>query len=111
MTQVRAPFGKVDAQTPAEAAILAVTIGKGDTNVNVVGAAAQDMTMNLTIGADVPDGTKLTVKWLSDGTARDLIPGTGMNGNSVIGTVSKTTVAVYEKNGASFDHVGAELID
>lgn len=111
MTIVRAPYGKVDVQTPAEAATIAATISKGDTNINIVGAAAQDMTLNLTIGADVPDGAKVTVKWLSDGTARDLIPGTGMNGNPVIGTISKTHVAVFEKNGSSFDHVGAELID
>lgn len=95
------PFGPADTQTPAYAAAINVTVKNRLTVLNIAtltGAA----TLNLTIASGLAVGSKLVVKAKSDGTARDLTPGTGMTGPVVAGVINKTKYQEYIYDGSTF---------
>lgn len=96
------PFGPADVQTlaPAAAGTQAATITNQETIIDL-GVLGANTTLNLTLGS-LYAGAKLTVKAKSDGTARNVIPGTGMTGAAVAGTISKTKVAQYIFDGETF---------
>ena len=56
-------------------------------------------------------GAELILTIASDGTARDLTPGTSMTGVVVAGVISKTKVATYKFDGTNFIHVGTQQIN
>lgn len=110
MSEVSYPFGPADVQTPAYAATIAVTVNNAKTLLNIAqltGAA----TLNLTIDGDLPAGAELIVKAQSDGTARDLTPGTGMTGTAIAGVISKTKYATYVYDGSTFVHTATQQVN
>lgn len=107
---VRHPFGLASIQTIADAAAMPVTIANGVTFLNI-DTMAQDSTLNLTIDPDLLAGALLYVKVASDATARALVPGTGITGTSVAGTISKTKLIQYVYDGSTFKHVSTTQLD
>lgn len=110
MPKISHPFGPADVQSLAYAATIAATITNAKTILNVAqmtGAA----TLNLTIDPDLQAGAELLVKCQSDGTARDLTPGTGMTGTAIAGAISKTKYASYVYDGSTFVHVGTQQVN
>ena len=106
----RYPFAAADSQSVADAATIAVTITNSVTWL-AIDQLAQDSTLNLTITDGIPVGSLLYVKAQSDATARALVPGTGMTGTSVSGTINKTKIASYFYDGTTFKHIGTQQID
>lgn len=105
------PFGAADAQTPAYAAALALTITNQLTHVTLSNAMSGGMTVNLTIDSEVKRGARLILTAASDGTARTITPGTGMLGTAEAGVISKTKQLVFEYNGTAFVLQAARQID
>lgn len=103
------PFGPADHQTVAPTATVALTIQNDKTILDFTTALGAAMTINLTIDSEVKKGATLTVKALSDGTARNITCGTGMTGPGLAGTISKTKSAHFEYNGTAFIQMGAAL--
>jgi hypothetical protein len=98
-------FPAADTQSPDAAATLALTIKQQVSIVNV-GAMAADMTVNLTVDAQVTAGAILILKLTSDTTARAVTPGTGFTAPVVAGVISKTKYATYIYTGSTFVPVG-----
>lgn len=103
------PFGAASQVTLASAATLEASVNNTVTIVNVSLATAA--TLNLTVDADTKVGSLLIVKVGSDGTARNLTPGTGMTGTAVAGVINKTKTAAYIFDGSTFVHIGTQQID
>jgi hypothetical protein len=103
MSNPKWPYGPASAivVTPA-AGVGAATITNNMTFLSFAAALAADTTLNLTIDAELEAGAKLVVKALCDGTERDVIPGTGMDGPTIVLVVSKTKVATYTFDGTNF---------
>ena len=95
------PFGKASKQTVAAVANTAVTIDNTETILDL-GVMAQDTTVNLTLPTDLPVGANLAIKAASDGTARNLIMGTGLQGLTVAGVISKTKIINAKYDGVNF---------
>lgn len=109
-TTVRYPFGPADVQSADYAAAIAVTIKNAKTFLTI-GQMTAGATLNLTIEKDVPAGATLTVRTSADGTNRTLTPGTGMTGNGVSNTASKSFSHTYEYDGSTFVHVTSQLLN
>lgn len=94
--------------TPTAGATTDVTIANQVTIVDLgtLGAAS---TVNLTIGANVPVGATLTMIAKSDGTARDVTPGTGFTAPVLSGVISKTKAQSYIYDGTKFVAMGAAV--
>lgn len=103
------PFGPATVSALTYASTIAASIYNTKTILTV--AMTGNATLNLTINAGTKVGSELHVKIASDGTARDLTPGTGMTGTVVAGTINKTKVATYVYDGSTFVHVGTQQID
>lgn len=103
------PFGPASAETLTYASTIAASVNNSKTILSV--AMTGNATLNLTIGAGTRVGSELYVKITSDGTARDLTPGTGMTGTAVAGVISKTKVATYVYDGTTFVHVATQQIN
>ncbi len=103
------PFGPASVETLTYAATIASTVNNSMTilTVALTGAA----TLNLTLDANLRVGSILIVRASSDGTARDLTPGTGMTGTVVAGVINKTKCATYVYNGTAFVHIATQQID
>jgi hypothetical protein len=89
--------------TPAYAATLAVTIAKKETFLQpaeLTGAA----TINLTIGAAVPVGSKLHLKLDADGTNRTVTLGTGFDAGlgSIVVKASSIAFMTFTYDGTAF---------
>lgn len=102
------PWGNMTKTTLASAATIAASVS-GPTIFTVALAAAA--TLNLTIDSETKIGTPIYLRVSSDGTARDLTPGTGMTGTVVAGVINKTKVATYVYDGSAFVHVATQQID
>ena len=105
------PNGKVDQQTIAAAAVMAITVKNSKTQINITGAMAAAGTLNLTVNSRVPVGATLMVKAVSDGTGRTLTFGTGMTGKAFAITASKHVVFMFEWDGTKFQNTSAILTD
>ncbi|HMN90255.1 MAG TPA: hypothetical protein PKD70_06140 [Saprospiraceae bacterium] len=103
------PFGAASKKTLASAVTLAAGINNTVTIIEVALEIAA--TLNLTVDSETRVGSLLFVKVGSDGTARNLTPGTGMTGTAVAGTINKTKVATYVYDGSTFVHTGTQQID
>lgn len=103
------PFGNASQVTLDSAATLEASVNNTLTIINVSLATAA--TLNLTVDAHTKVGSVLIVKVGSDGTARNLTPGTGMTGTAVAGVINKTKCATYVYNGSTFLHTGTQQID
>ena len=95
-------------QTPAFAAALAVAIKQQTVFITPVTLTGV-VTVNLTIDAQVTPGAILVLKLTSDGTGRDVTPGTGFLAPVVAGVISKTKVATYIYNGTAYVPMGAAV--
>ena len=67
-----------------------------------LGELGANVTLNLNINAQVSPGALLQVKAKSDGTARTVALGEGLEGISMPGTVDKTKVQSFVYDGTSF---------
>lgn len=103
------PFGPADHQTVTPSATVALTIVNDKTILDFNAALSAGMTINLTIDSEVKKGATLSVKALSDGTARNVTCGTGMTGPGITGTISKTKSAIWEYNGTTFVQMTAAV--
>ena len=103
------PFGPATVVTLASAATVAATVNNTVTVINL--ALETACTLNLTLGAGLKPGSMLYVNVGSDGTARNLTPGTGMTGTAVAGTINKKKIATYVYDGSTFKHIGTQQID
>jgi hypothetical protein len=103
------PFGPATVVTLASAATLAASVNNSATIIKVSLDTAA--TLNLTVDPATKVGSMLYVVVGSDGTARNLTPGTGMTGTAVAGTISKTKIASYVYDGLTYKHTGTQQID
>lgn len=110
MSTIKWPFGAADSQTITTAATIEIPVTNNRTIVKLSAAMAAAMTINLAIDDEVEAGADLFIEAGSDGTARAITFGTGMEGASLSGTISKANVihAVYD--GEVFQVVGARLL-
>jgi len=100
---IRYPFGEADSQVLTPDTTVEVTIVQDATLVTFDAALAADMTLNLAaFDTELPVGSQLTVKALSDGTARDITLGTGFEGTVVAGVISKTIMSIFQFDGTSY---------
>lgn len=106
MAEINFPFGAASVQAPAYAATLAVNIDNASTVLDL-GTLTGATTVNLTIGANVPDGATLVLRAKSDGTARTVTLGTGFLGLAITGVINKAKTCLFVKQGAVFVQVGA----
>lgn len=104
------PFGEADVQSLADAATMEANITNRFTILNIDEMAANG-TLNLDINEGLPAGSILLVKAKSDGTARNLTPGTGMTGTAISGTISKTKYIQFVYDGSTFIHVSTQQVD
>lgn len=106
----RFPFGNATTIEVEDAATLNFSITNSMTLITVDQLAA-DATVNLTVAKGVPIGSQLFIRLQSDGTARDVSPGTNFEGTDMAGTINKTKMfqAVYD--GTNFVIVGERLLD
>jgi predicted polyphosphate/ATP-dependent NAD kinase len=106
---VKWPFGPADLKAPAaHAATVAVTITNAKTFLTLPTMTGA-VTVNLTIDGDLEAGAELILRAKSDGTARDVTPGTGLEGPVVAGVINKTKVARYVYDGSKFVNTALAL--
>lgn len=98
-------FPVSDVQTPDAADTLAVTVNEMVTILKP-GTMAADMTINLTVDAQVTPGALLVMKLTSDTTARDVSFGTGMEGADLAGAISTTKYITFIYDGTNFIPLG-----
>lgn len=109
MSKVKWPFGPATVIAPAaHAATVAATIDNAKTFITLPTMTGA-VTLDLTVDADLEAGAELILRALSDGTARDITPGTGMTGPVVAGVISKTKVTRYVYDGSKFVNTGLAL--
>lgn len=109
MEKIRFPFGKADQVAVTGAASMTTEISNTLTHITI-STLAQDSTLNLTAVADLPVGARVLIRAGSDGTARALTPGTGMEGPVVAGTISKANIIECEYDGSNFVVLSARLL-
>jgi hypothetical protein len=90
------------------AASISIPIERVITIVDL-GTLAADATLNLVIGDDIPVGALLTIKAKSDGTARTITLGTGLQGSAIAGVASKTKAASFIYDGEKFVAMAAAI--
>jgi len=103
-------FPVSDAQAIAYASAITIPVAQMHTVVTVA-VLTGALTLNVSVDAQVTPGARLIVKLLSDTTARDTTLGTGFEGTTIAGVISKTKVAVFEYDGTNFVHVSTSQID
>lgn len=106
------PAGKADVQSPAYAAAIAVDITNRKTLLKL--ALTGNATLNLTIDAEISRassaGAQLQIEVTSDGTARTLTLGAGIDGPNIVGVISKTFSQGFElSNNGVFKPVGVAV--
>ena len=101
LTGQKRNFPTNEAQEKAYAATIAATIVASTTLINLAEMTG-DVTLNLTLNAQLEIGDTLVVKSISDTTARDITLGTGFTGTTIAGVISKTKVATFFFDGTSF---------
>lgn len=108
--KVEVVFPTSEAQVVAAAATIPIEVVRTNTVIDL-GTLAADATVNATIGDDVPVGAILVVKAKSDGTARAVTFGTGIDGAALAGTISKTKTAMFVFDGTIFIGISQQQID
>ena len=84
---IKWPFGKAKIEAPVYAATVALTISNAFTIIQLALTGA--CTLDLTVSAELDPGAIVVIRAGSDGTARDLTLGAGINGPVITGTISK----------------------
>lgn len=102
------PWGNMTKTTLASAATIAASVSGPAILTVALDTAA---TLNLTIDSETKIGTPLYVRASSDGTGRNLTPGTGMTGTAIAGVANKTKVSTFIYDGSTFVHAGTQQID
>lgn len=108
-TKTEVVFPTAEVQSLAYAATTAATV-KRQITVLKLAEMAGAVTLNLTIGDDVKEGALLMVQAASDGTARALTFGTGMNAPACAGTISTKKAVCFIFDGTSFVATGAPVV-
>lgn len=103
-------FPVSDVQEPDAADTLAVNVNEMKTILKP-GIMAADMTINLTIDDQVTPGAILVMKLTSDGTARTVTFGTGLEGDALAGSVSTTKYVSFIYDGSNFIPMSALTVD
>lgn len=103
MSTIKYPMGAADQQSKAYAATIAATILNHLTAL-VIAQMTGNATLNLTVDSQMKVGAEVNVEVSADGTNRTLTPGTGMTGNAITVTASKSLLICYYYNGTAFIH-------
>lgn len=98
---VKWPFGPASKIAVVAGATMAATIKNSKTHITIseMGAAG---TLNLTLSDQLEAGATLKVKASADGTNRVLTLGTGLTGNAITVTASKSFEINFEFDGSTF---------
>lgn len=110
MSKVKFPFGAADSVSKVYAATVAATIDNMLT-VLTIGQLTGACTLNLTLDANLEVGAKLYVQTSADGTGRTITWGTGMSGNAVANTASKSFMHEFVYNGTAFVAVSSLVLN
>lgn len=110
MSKIKYPFGAADSQTKDYAATVAIAVDNTKTRV-LIGQATGACTVNVTPSDEQSVGDTLNIETSADGTNRVFTWGTGLTGNAVTNTASKSFVHRFEYNGSSFLHVGSQQLN
>lgn len=108
MANPKYPFGPADVRSVAPGATVNLSVSNSKTIVNL-GELSAAMTLNAVIDEDLEAGAELHITAKSDGTARNITFGTGFTSPALSGTISKTKVASFVYNGATFLPQGTPL--
>jgi hypothetical protein len=104
------PQGKADVQVVASGAAIPVTITNMLTLLTIAQMTAAG-TLNLTNSAELRVGARLLIKVSVDATGRTLTLGTGLSGNAIAMTASKSYLIEYFYDGTNFVHVGTQILN
>lgn len=104
------PFGEMDVQAPVYGATIDLVVENQKTLVNV-GQLTGALTLNVAPSSELKKGAELIVSLQSDATARATTLGTGFVGVAIAGVISKTKVATFVYNGATFVNIGVIQVD
>jgi len=107
----RFPFGPADVQNVTSAATVDLEVTNGGLTYVKFSQMGAAMAVNVTVPEDMPDGAQLHLELPSDGTARNVTPGTGFTSAVLTGTISKTKVATFVYIGGKFVNTGLQQID
>ncbi len=103
-------FPVSDVQEPDAAAILAVNVNEMKTILKP-GTMGANMTINLTIDPQVTPGAILVMKLTSDGTARSVTFGTGLEGDALAGSADTTKYVSFIYDGSKFIPMSSLTVD
>lgn len=90
-----------DLLTPAYAATLAVTVDEMKTILKP-GTLTGNMTLNLTVSDDLPEGAELHLHVTSDGSQRTITMGTKLLAPALVTAASKQHKQVFTYDGTNF---------
>lgn len=110
--QVRFPFGEADVQNVTSAATIDLTVTNAGLTYVKLSTLSAAATVNVTaVAANMVDGAMLFIEIPSDGTARNVTPGTLLQSPTIAGVISKTKVAGFMWVTDKFIKVSEELIN
>lgn len=107
----RFPFGPADVQNVTSAASVALVVENGGLTYVKFSQMSAAMALTVTVPEGMPQGALLFLELPSDGTARNVTPGTGFTSAVLAGTISKTKVATFVYVGDKFVNTGLQQID
>lgn len=107
---VRYPFGPADFDSISEDTTISLTVRNGLTYFTV-DTLDQETTINATTSSQLPEGSMLYIRLLSDGTGRNVLCGTNMTCDTIKGVASKTKLATFIWDGDDFVHLSSQQID
>lgn len=107
---VRYPFGPADFDSISEDTTVSLTVRNGLTFFTL-DTLDQETTVNATTSNQLPNGSMLYLRLLSDGTGRNVLCGTNMLCDTIKGVASKTNVASFIWDGDDFVHLSTQQID
>jgi hypothetical protein len=102
------PWGEADVQTPAYAAVIAVTIANMLTILNFAQLTG-DATVNLTIDSNVRKGAIIQAVVPASTSGFDLTLGAGIDGPDIVGVTAKTKTQAFVYDGTRFVPTGAAV--
>jgi hypothetical protein len=101
MKQPDFPFGPAASIAVTAAGTMAATVEQNETVITISQMSAAG-TLNLTLDAELKEGSNLTVRASADGTNRVLTLGTGLTGNAVTVLANKSFNISAKLIGGSF---------
>lgn len=110
MGNIRFPFGEADFKSATSASVINLEVNNAGltyVRLSTLGAAA---TINVTATGMV-DGALLFIEIPSDGTARDVTAGTGLQSPTIAGVINKTKVAGFLWHTDKFIKISEALIN